>query len=288
MRPPARDGFTFVELIVVTVLGSLVLLAALQILVTNQRTYTAQNAAIQGQQGTRMALDLLFGELREASPAGGDILFMSSDSVRVRLMRKFGVVCEVDLDVPMIRVLNRLLPDAATAAPVRFGYDANGTETDELVFVFADNYENDDDDDVWIEATLESADTTQTCFGGTEPATELLFNASDAAELQTDSVRVGAPIRTYDTYTFKTTTLLGVPYLGRRDGTSPAATPIAGPIRAAPRGLEFTYLDAMGAVTNVPADVRQIVVKVRTGSRVLRQQGGAVSDSITAWIYTRN
>jgi len=43
-----RKGFTLIELLVVVVLGSLVLLAALQILITNQRTFTAQNQVISG------------------------------------------------------------------------------------------------------------------------------------------------------------------------------------------------------------------------------------------------
>ena len=59
-----RRGFTLIELLIVVVLGSLILAAALQVLITNQRTYTAQNAAITGQQATRMALDVLF-TLRE-------------------------------------------------------------------------------------------------------------------------------------------------------------------------------------------------------------------------------
>ena len=42
-----RRGFTLTELIVVTVLGALLIMAALQVLITNQRTYTAQSAQIQ-------------------------------------------------------------------------------------------------------------------------------------------------------------------------------------------------------------------------------------------------
>ena len=51
-----RTGFTLIELIVVTVLGSLVVMSALTVLITNQRTYTAQSATISGQQSTRTAL----------------------------------------------------------------------------------------------------------------------------------------------------------------------------------------------------------------------------------------
>ena len=130
----ARRGFTLVEMLIVTVLGSLVLLAALQVLITNQRTYTAQNATITGQQSTRMALELLFNELRQVSPQGGDILMMSADSLRVRSMRKFTRTCAVNtvLGVPILTTLD--------IGPVDFAIG-------DSVFVFADNDEYDDDDD---------------------------------------------------------------------------------------------------------------------------------------------
>jgi len=63
--------------------------------------------------------------------------------------------------------------------------------------------------------------------------------------------------------------------------------PIAGPLRAS-GGLEFTYRDAYGDVTAVPVDVRQIEVKIRTGSGVLNSLGEEVSDSVSVWIYARN
>ena len=126
-----------IELLVVTVLGGLVLMAAMQILITNQRTYTAQNAVIQGQQSNRMALELLFNELREVSPSVGDLLAMSSDSVRVRLMRKFSRVCQMDYTFP-------------TGQPTSVVLNLQGRrfEVGDSVFVFADNDEKDDDDDV--------------------------------------------------------------------------------------------------------------------------------------------
>ena len=129
-----RTGFTMVEMLVVTVLGLVVLMAAMTILITNQRTYTAQNAVIKGQQATRMGLEVLINELREVSPAGGDILAMSGDSVRVRLMRKFSLVCENwdGSGQPEQKVLN--LP-------------GRKFEAGDSVFVFADNNEKDDDDD---------------------------------------------------------------------------------------------------------------------------------------------
>lgn len=268
-----RGGFTLVELLVVVVLGGIVLMAALQTLITNQRTYTAQNAVITGQQSTRMAMEVLFNELREMSPSGGDILAMGSDSVRVRLMRKFSLVCETDdmsSGTPKIIVLN--LPGR------RF-------EAGDSVFVFADNDEADDDDDVWIRARVTEVDTTESCPQNGEQATELRFNGQTSL-FTADSVGLGAPVRSFDRFTFGLTTYDGDPYLGRRQRGGDMV-PIAGPLRAG-NGVEFVYRDAIGDVTATAANVRQIEVTLRTGSGILNSVNQEVADSVTAWIYMRN
>lgn len=268
---PNRRGFTLVELLVVVVLGSLVLLAALQVLVTNQRTYTAQTATISGQQSTRMALELLFNELRQVSPRGGDILMMSSDSLRVRMMRKFSRTCDVDI---LLGVPELITEDIG---PVDF-------VAGDSVFIFADNDEKDDDDDVWIRASV-----TQVVPGVCPQdlsVGRLLRFAGQQALFDADSVRTGAPVRSYTTVRFGLTTLYGDVYLGRAEGNA-ALTAVAGPLRAA-TGIQFVYRDAMGAVTTTPADVRQIVVTIRSGSNVINSLGRPVEDSITAWVYTRN
>jgi prepilin-type N-terminal cleavage/methylation domain-containing protein len=66
-----RAGFTLIELLIVAVLGSVVLMAAMGILITNQRVYTVNTATVNGQQSTRMAVDILSNELREISASGG-------------------------------------------------------------------------------------------------------------------------------------------------------------------------------------------------------------------------
>ncbi len=268
-----------VELIVVTVLGSLVVMAALQVLITNQRTYSAQSAVISGQQSTRMAVEVLFAELREVSASGGDIIAMSSDSLRVRLMRKFSVVCETILTgQPRLLVLDSLGSLSINAA-------ANAFDVGDSVFIYADNNPNDNDDDVWIEARVTAVDLTVTCPQNGEGAMELRFNGQ-ASLFNADSVGIGAPVRSYLQYTFGIATMLGDSYLGRRVGNGDMI-PIAGPLRAGD-GLEFEYRDALGTVTAVPADVRMIVVTIRTGSTVLNSLGEMVSDSITVWVYARN
>jgi prepilin-type N-terminal cleavage/methylation domain-containing protein len=267
-----KRGFTLVELLVVTVLGALVLAAALQVLITNQRTYTAQNAAITGQQSTRIALEVLFNELRLVSPAGGDILMMSADSIRVRMMRKFGRTCDVTgitTGTPEMLVVDY--------GPVDFAVG-------DSVFIFADKYQKDDGDDTWVSARVTQV-TSGVCPQDASAAVQLRF-AGQQAIFVADSVHVGAPVRSFTPVRFALTTYSGDTYLGRGESGG-ALSPVAGPIRAT-GGLQFVYRDALGAVTGTPANVRQIVVTVRSGSNVLNSLSQPVTDSITAWVYTRN
>lgn len=267
-----RDGFTLVELIVVSVLGVIVLSAALQVLITNQRTYTAQSATIEGQQASRMAIEVMFNELRELSPADGDIISMGPSSLQVRLMRKFGIACEVDVgptaSPPRIRVLDNTGDDFAVA--------------DDTVLVFADNREATGSDDKWLRVGLVDVDNTVTCLG--RPAMDLEVDTAGGLFVN-DTVRVGAPVRAYQDFTYGTSLWLypTTPYLTRN------GTPIAGPLRyPGTDGLQFIYRDALGNITTTPTDVRQIEVRIRTGERVMGPGGDMVSDSLDTWIYTRN
>lgn len=272
-----RRGFTFVEILVVTVLGALVVGAALQVLITNRRAYTAQTAAISGQQSTRMAIEVLFAELREVSPSGADIIAMSDDSLRVRLMRKFSVVCATTFGLtPTITVR-----DSVNHIMLQGGVNAFRGGDD--VFIWADNNPNRDTDDVWLSLDVSSVDTTEACPDG-DPAVELSFVGLQAVFLA-DSVGMGAPVRSYREYTFGTTTMNGDVYLGRRLGTGDMI-PITGPLQPSD-GLEFIYRDSLGVVTATPGDVSQIEVIVRTGSTVLGPLGQMVQDSVRVWIYTR-
>ena len=262
-----RRGFTLIELLVVTVLGAIVLLASLQVLITNQRTYTAENAQIGGQQATRAAYDILFSELRELSARGGDIISMSSTSITVRSMRNFGVACAVAPATPTVTVLKV----------------GNWFAVGDSVFVFADKRENISSDDVWIRASVTAVDTTVAC--GASQGVRLTFTGQTAL-FAADSVRVGAPVRSYLRYTYSLITESGQTYLGRTPAGGSAA-PMVGPLKAS-TGIEFTYLDSLGAVTATTTNVRQIRVKIRTESAVRNARGQLVRDSLTGRIYTRN
>lgn len=270
-----RRGFTLVELLVVAVVGVLLVLATYQVLVVNQRTYTVQNEHVRAQQSTRAAMDVLFNELREVSSRGGDILSFSEDSLTVHVMRTFGVTCDPDwTTTPTLRVR----PAGADSFVVG-----------DSVFVYADNEEAKSSDDAWISAVVSAADNSVTCSNG-DAAQDLTF-AGYNADFTNDSVRMGAPIRAYGTYTYGLYEENGQAYLGRK-APGQDAVPLVGPLvsyDSSTPGLVFSYFDENGATATVATDVREIRVTVRARSEAKNPTSGRqVADSLTAAIYTRN
>ncbi len=268
MNQETRKGFTLVELLVVVVLGGLMLLSIYQVLITNSRTYTVNNAKIQGQQALRAGMDVLFNELREISAEDGDIVAMGPDSITIRTSRAFGLVCSTDYSVS---------PPTVTAFRV-----GPVVEDGDSIFIFADNMTNRAMDDTWLAKKVQASDTTVTCSGS--PAQRLTVpNLASSG----DTVRIGAPLRAFLTYTYGLSTLGGENYLARQLSTAGSPDPLVGPL-VATRGVSFRYLDSIGAVTTVPTDVAQIEVTLRYRSEVMNSQNRRVRDSIVARVYPRN
>jgi len=264
----ARSGFTLVELLVVTVLGAILIAATLQVMVMNQRTYTAQNAQIQGQQSLRAAMDILTQELREVSPGGLDIYQMSSIRLRIRASRSFGLIC------------HDTTRGTATFRAMKVGNWIGATDS---VVVFADNIGEIATDDDWITTVVTSRDTTRTCAG--QPAQRLTF--ANATAFSADSVSSGAEVRAFTHLVYRLFLYTdGQWYLGRR--TNPGTyVPLVGPL-AYPNGLLFRFFDEDGNETSTPAAVAQIEITVRTDSDVIGSTGEPVRDSLTVRVYTRN
>ena len=189
------------------------------------------------------------------SPSGGDILSMSPTSLQVRLMRKFSVVCDWDFSNP--------------TQPEVWALNFQGRTFDagDSVFIYADNYQNRIDDDAWIQAQVTQVNTGDSCPQNGEAATRMRFTGQGALFVA-DTIGLGAPMRSYDTYTFGSTTFVGDTYLGRQQGLG-FMMPVVGPIRST-GGVTFEYLRcARQHVTTTATDVRQIVVTVRTGEGVI-------------------
>ena len=268
MTETARRGFTLVELLVVVVLGSLMVLAIYQVLITNSRTYAVNNAQIQGQQSLRAGMEVLFGELREVSAAEGDLVSMGGDSVTIRTPRGLGLVCGTDYTLTPPKVT------ALRVGPV--------VEVGDSIFIFADNIPDLASDDVWLTKAVQSVDTTVTCSGVPAQALRVTNLGSTG-----DTVRLGAPLRTFETYTYGLFTWGGESYLGRRISTAGSPDPLVGPL-VPTIGVSFRYLDSIGAVTTVDTLVAQIEVTLRYESPIRNVRNQQLRDSVTARVYLRN
>lgn len=270
-----RRGFTLVELLVVALVGSLLVMAAYQVLITNQRTYTAQNSKVQAQQATRAAVEVLFSEFREVSATGGDILDFDAQRIEVRAMRKLGVVCD---NLPLT---------FSTVPQLLVRHESDLFAVGDSVFIFADNDERRRADDTWISAQVTATVDTPLCLG-TDPA-QLLSFVGQSSRFVADSVRRGAPVRSYTRYEYSLGSYGGAEYLGRAEAGGDWV-PLVGPLTGADArpGLEMTYLDAAGNETTVAADIRRIVVKVRSFGKARDQGGNPVVDSLTTSIHLRN
>lgn len=270
-----RRGFTMVELLVVAVVGSLVVLAAYQVLVTNQRTYTAQNAKVQAQQTTRAAMEILFGELREISATGGDIVDFDAQSLSVRAMRDVGVVCD---NLPATFGSTPQLLVRRVSAPFEVG---------DSVFVFADNDEYRVSDDTWIRGRITAVLNTPLC-AGVHPA-QLVSFGGQSARFVADTVREGAPIRGFTRFEYRVDTYNGESYLGRSDEGGDWV-PLVGPITGTDGrpGLTMIFLDSDGNETATASSVRRILITVRSFGDVRDQSGNLVVDSLTTSVHLRN
>jgi hypothetical protein len=267
----SRAGFTIIELIVVAVLGSLVVLASHRIMVNSLRAYTVVGARVQTSQTVRVGADVLFGELREISPRGGDLLFISPDSLVLRSMRAFGVACDVGY----------------TATPTltvrRVGY---AMQPGDSVFFFADNDTRFSDDDAWLRGRIGAVDTTVVCGSG--DAAQRITLPGMAGAMAADSVRVGAPVRTFEHFWYGLQEVEGEWYLARRS-MDEVTEPLVGPLLpASADGLQFEYLNNLGLATNFRSEVAQIRVTLRSASSVTTSLGQTVADSLVASIYPRN
>jgi len=277
-------GFTLLELLVVVVIGALILGATFQVLAVQERSYRHQGAAMTTQQNIRAALDVLESELREISASGGDLTMIQPESLTFRAYRAAGFIC--NLDAPGQRIV-----------VVRQGtqpFVANAAQKQKLLY-FVEGVRTTGTDDDWGVVEIKSVEDTYTCHGtwgsveGTDTVTLNVpgFTFADAAT--GDSiVYLGAPVRSFEVFTYGLYTIDGEPVLARRDANG-SLEPIIGPLAPSPSGLVFRYFDANGFPTTNPANVAQIGIVVRG-----RTQGTGVpgethyTDSLTTRLFLRN
>lgn len=263
-----RRGMTLVELLVAMVAAAFVMGAVYQVLLTTQRTYTVQREQIAGQQTVRAGSEVLLAELREMSSPEGDLISMGERQAEFRAMRSFGFVCGINASQSQIWVLVR-------------GQEFQANQT---ALVHIDNDPGTGADDVWTESNIQGASTDAS--GCAQSGDIQRLNVSGLASGDFSGMRIGAPIRSAETYTYGTFQVDGQWYLARRTAGG-SAVPLVGPLDGE-TGLRFEYLDENGTATATAAQVRRIRVTLRTRSDATDRAGNPLVDSLTANAFLRN
>lgn len=246
MMNTRRAGFTLVEMLIVAVLGSVILAAAYQSLIVQERSYRIASNAVIDHDALRTALGVLESELREVSTAGGaagmsDIITAASDEIVVRAARGIAFVCERH---PSDRKMHTW--SASTTGQVRAG---------DAIALFADGMTSTDLDDTWLTARVKSVSASGvTCasrpagLGG--PAPQLIELEQLPGGLNVDGnflvpVVDGAPVRSLERVTYGLYEFGNEWGLGRAVGTGDVEPIIVG-LAEPGQGLVFSYLDVNG------------------------------------------
>jgi prepilin-type N-terminal cleavage/methylation domain-containing protein len=287
-----RPAFTLVELLVVMVVGAVVLGAAVQSLVLQERANRTTNEVIRGQDALRSALGIMEGELREVATMGGnpvigvgDLVVATPDSLVVRAPRVLGFVCT---------------PDAPGQRLVTWSLGLDRFDASGGILIFQDNITSTGTDDRWLAANVTSVETSSIACPprpGTNPVAHqrvtigTLEGGTNVNSQFLEGVHPGAPVRGFQRVTYGLYSFAGEWGLGRRvpgpdgDALNPLVVGLAGP----GSGLVFTYLDSHGnPITADPIPVAT-VASVRVTARTQPRPGsGAAPVDLATRIYFRN
>jgi prepilin-type N-terminal cleavage/methylation domain-containing protein len=256
-------GFTLVEMLVVTLIGSIVMGTIYKMITIQDNTTRQQYAIIQNNQNARMALSVLTSELKEMSARDGDVTFADSTILEFRALRKGAIVCFKDAGNAYIDVWN-------------FG-EAFAVGDSALVFADGANVASMTDDQ-WTPTSVTGSGT-----GGNCPANDAF---------------TGALIRSFvrTRYTLADNGN-GWGVINRQEGGAAAVPIIDGLATVSEGGLHMRFIDSTSAVIPYNTlrnggarldDIMRLQVKVRGKSAApVTPTSNRFTDSLVTEIYVR-
>ncbi len=241
-------GHSLVEVVVSLVLVSLVMGAAYAVLLAQRRFYSLATRTAEARDVSRIALQVLAGELRGTSPAAGDLYAMAADSVSLRSTTAVATLCEA----------------SGTTLRVRRLGGAFGDRPADSALVYLEGDTSSAVDDQWVAVRVQAlaGGGTGDCYDKRPPDLALTVDRPVAGLLP------GAPVRGFRPYTYKLYAgAAGRWWLGQRlrggviqPLTGPFAAPGAG-------GLRFEFLTASGSAAARPEEVAQVRIEVEAVRR---------------------
>jgi prepilin-type N-terminal cleavage/methylation domain-containing protein len=277
-----RGGFTLVEMLVVTLVGSIVMASIYKMITIQDNTTRHQYAIIQNNQNARMALAVLTSELKEMSSRDGDVTYADSTVLEFRALRKGAIVCAKDVGNTWVDVWN--FGDAFVANIDSVMIFADGLNAASMI------------DDTW-------AATRVTGTGGANcPAAEP-FNGVPVQRLNFPSatianVQLGALVRSFvrTRYTL-VDAANGWGVINRSEEGAADLPIIDGLASVSEGGLHMRFIDSTSAVIPYASlrangarldEIMRIQVKVRGKSAApVSPTSNRFTDSLVTEIYVR-
>ncbi|MGD2154152.1 MAG: hypothetical protein PVG79_12850 [Gemmatimonadales bacterium] len=280
-----RGGFSVVELLVYLVVAVIVVAAVYQLLIGQNRLFVKQRELQDVRTSLRSAANLLAFELRQTSPASGDIYAIGTSTVTLRSLLGGGIVCGIHGTEPRYGLY-------------AVGGDFSATSNDSLL-IFSANSDGPDDDS-WVTTGVVTVYSSGPAGGvpdcgwtGTTADPEIVVEV-DTTGVTLTGIQLGAPVREFrrTQYGLYQETD-GRYWLGRRIGAASGWEQLTGPLESpTDSGLVFAYYDQAGNVTADPTQVRMVDIIIRGesyGQAPRRRELGpaAVEDTLTVRVSVR-
>jgi hypothetical protein len=292
---------TLIELMITLVLLGIVAGGMMRIIVRQQKFYTGNSGVLDTRSNVRQGVAVLQGSLRGIRP-GRDIYSggMGSYFLDFREPRGSSVICAGGAGTTTIVVPPPVLSNDTNLSswlqPPQPGDSV-------LVYDYKARQWMDTGTVVNVITGSQPTEGSGLCTG-LVPIVDLARGWQITLEKPLpDSVAVGASLRFFRHARYELTQAAdGDWYLGYYDcnlvvspSTCGKLVPVSGPYLskdATPPGLEFTYLNSLGATTTNPADLRRINMTLRARSAtVVDQEGrakGLYQDSLSSSVAVRN
>ena len=228
-RRDAR-GFGMPELLVSVVMGGIVLASVYKLMISQGRAYGKERELMDVRETARSAASLLAWELRGAATGGSQVATMTADSVTLRAVQGFGIVCARHATLPRYALWRSGGTLAATA------------DDSALVYMGSSQWRRQKVSQVGTPSAL---GVTACAWPGAR-APDLVVEVTG----DTSAIVVGAPFRAFRTVRYAEYQTGGRWWLGRKVGAAATYDQLTGPLLApASGGLKFAYYDTLGAVT---------------------------------------
>jgi len=230
MRAARKGGFTLPELLVSVVLGGIVLASVYKIMINQGRAYGKERELMDVRETVRSGATLLAWELRGAATGGSQLATMTADSLTLRAIQGFGIVCAKHATLPRYALWRSGGSIAATSDDSALAYmGSNQWRRQKISQV----------------GTPSALGVTACAWPGARVPDLVVEVTGD-----TSSIVVGASFRAFRTVRYAEYQTSGRWWLGRKVGAAATYDQLTGPLLApASGGLKFAYYDTLGAVT---------------------------------------